>query len=111
MAEDLLRKLGLRVRELRTAHGLTQAALAERVGFRASYFSHIENGVKGATVETLAAIAAALGVTLSELFLDVDQPMPRDFDRLSTALSGQSPERQRLLLRILEDALRLSAEQ
>jgi transcriptional regulator with XRE-family HTH domain len=110
MSDDLLRKLGLRVRELRTARRLTQGALAERVGFRASYFSHIENGVKGATVETLAAVAAALGVTLSELFVGVDQPMPRDFDRLSTALAGQSPERQRLLLRILEDALRLGAE-
>lgn len=107
MPEDLLRKLGGRVRELRVSQGLTQGALAERVGFKASYFSHIENGVKGATVETLAAVAAALGVTLSELFLDVDQAMPRDFARLSTALAGQSPERQRLLLRILEDALRL----
>jgi transcriptional regulator with XRE-family HTH domain len=109
MTDDLLRKLGLRVRELRTARRLTQGALAEQVGFRASYFSHIENGVKGATIETLAAVAAALGVTLSELFLGVDQPIPPGFDRLASALAGQSAERQRILLRILEDALRLSA--
>ncbi len=110
MSNDLLAKLGLRVRELRTSRGLTQAALAAQVGFRASYFSHIENGVKGATVETLAAVAAALGITLSELFVGVDQPMPDDVDRLSTALAGQSPARQRILLRILADALRLAAE-
>jgi transcriptional regulator with XRE-family HTH domain len=110
MADDVLRKLGLRVRELRTLQGLTQEALAERVGFRASYFSQIENGTKGATIDTLAAIAAALGMTLSELFLDVDRPLPSEIDRLSTALAGQSPERQRTLLRILEEALRLSAQ-
>lgn len=110
MPQDVLRKLGQRVRELRTSRGLTQEALAERVGFRASYFSQIESGTKGATIDTLAAVAAALGVTLSELFLDVDQPLPDELDRLSTALAGQSPERQRTLLRILEEALRLGAQ-
>ena len=110
MPHDLLAKLGLRVRALRTLHGLTQEALAERVGFRASYVSQIESGAKGATLETLAAIAAALGMTLSELLLDVDQPLPDEFDRLSTALAGKSPERQRILLRILEEALRLGAQ-
>lgn len=110
MPQDVLRKLGLRVRELRTLHGLTQETLAERVGFRASYVSQIENGSKGATLETLAAIARALGMTLSELFLDVDQPLPNELARLSTALAGQSPERQRTLLRILEEALRLGAQ-
>jgi transcriptional regulator with XRE-family HTH domain len=110
MPDDLLAKLGIRVRELRTARGLTQAALAERAGFRSSYFSHLENGLKGASIETLAAIAAALGVTLSELFVGVDQPAPSDFDRLATALAGQSPARQRIVLGILADALRLAAE-
>ncbi len=110
MPHDVLHKLGLRVRALRTLHGLTQEALAERVGFRAAYVSQIENGAKGATLETLAGIAAALGMTLSELFLDVDQPLPEELDRLSAALAGQSPQRQRTLLRILEEALRLGAQ-
>jgi transcriptional regulator with XRE-family HTH domain len=110
MSHDVVHKLGLRVRALRTLHGLTQEALAERVGFQASYFSQIESGARRATLDTLAAIAAALGVTLSELFLDVDQPRPRELARLSTALAGQSPERQRTLLRILEEALRLSTQ-
>lgn len=109
MSDDLHAKLGLRIRELRTRHGLTQQQLAERVGFGASYFSQIESGAKGATLDTLAAVAATLGVTLSELFLEVDQPFPKDYDRLSTALAGQSPERQRILLRILEEALRLAS--
>ena len=108
MSDDLLRKLGLRVRELRTSHGLTQAALAARVGCQASYFSHIENGVKAATVEILAAVACALGITLSELFVGVDRPLPDDFDHLAAALAGQSPARQRLLLELLERAIRLA---
>ena len=108
--EELLRKLGARIRALRTLHDLTQQELADRVGCRASYCSLIENGAKGATLDTLAAIASAFDITLSELFLDVDQPIPKDFDRLAMALAGQSLERQRILLGILADALRLAAE-
>lgn len=110
MSNDVLGKLGQRIREIRTLRGMTQGELAERVGFRASYFSQIENGGKGATLDTLAAVAAALGMTLSELVLGVDQPVPRDFERLASALAGQSPARQRLLLGILESALQLTRE-
>jgi transcriptional regulator with XRE-family HTH domain len=110
MATDLLRKLGLRIREVRTEHGLTQGELAERVGFRSSYISQVENGGKGTTLDTLAAIAAVLGMTLSELMLGIDHPVPDGFERLSIALAGQSPARQQILLRILADALRLAGD-
>jgi transcriptional regulator with XRE-family HTH domain len=86
---------------------MTQQELADRIGFHASYFSGIENGLKAPTVETLAQIAGAFGITLSELFLGIDQPRPADFARLATALAGQSAERQQILLRILEHSLQL----
>ncbi|HWT92526.1 MAG TPA: helix-turn-helix transcriptional regulator [Solirubrobacteraceae bacterium] len=60
--------LGRAVRELRVARGLNQRELGERVGHnQRSYIGHVEQGRRNATYETLSAIAAALGVSLSEL--------------------------------------------
>jgi transcriptional regulator with XRE-family HTH domain len=89
---------------------MTQEQLAERAGITWHFVSGIERGVKGATVETLSAIAGALEVTLSELFLDVDQALPREFRRLSTALAGRSRDHQIVVLRIVEEALRLATK-
>lgn len=104
------RKLGARIKALRDARGLTQQELAEKVGFGLDYTSSIERGRKGATIATLAKFAAALGVTLSELFLGVDKPLPKEMKRLETALAGKSPDAQQKILRILADALNLAKE-
>lgn len=70
--------------------------------------SSLERARKGATTETLAKLAAALDVTLSELFVGVDRPLPREAKRFETALAGQSPETQRHIFRILAEALDLA---
>ena len=105
--QDLPGRLGRRIRELRGIHELTQEQLAERAGITFHYVSAIERGTKAPTVETVAALAEALGVTLSEIFLDVDRPAPKELKRISTALAGRPPEAQRTILRIVEEALRL----
>jgi transcriptional regulator with XRE-family HTH domain len=103
----LTRRLGSRVRDLRHARGLTQEQLAERAGIVPAYVSSIERAVAAATVETLAAIAAALDVTLSELFVSVDRPLPRELPRLESALAAQSSAAQRTVLELVAVALRL----
>lgn len=108
MAADVLSRLGARVRELREARKLTQEALGERAGCSWHYISSIERGRKGATTETLAALAAAMDITLSELFVGVDRPLPRDAKRLDTALAAKPPETQRRILRIVAEALELA---
>ena len=109
MVKELSRQLGLRVRHLREHKEMTQEDLATEAGITWHFVSSIERGIKTGKLETLAAIAAALDVTLSELFLDVDHPLPREFNRITTALAGRSPEEQRAVLRIVEDALHLAA--
>jgi len=86
---------------------MTQEDLAAKAGITWHFVSSIERGIKTGTLETLAALAAALDVTLSELFLEIDRPLPRELKRLTTALAGLSPEMQRAVLRIVEDALYL----
>ena len=58
----------IRLRELRTAKGLTQVQLAELCGMPQSTISRIESGsTTGVDFETLDRLAAALGVHPSEL--------------------------------------------
>jgi transcriptional regulator with XRE-family HTH domain len=55
------------VRSLRHAKGLTQAELAEAAGLGRPFLSRIENGHFSVTLETLGALAQALGTGPSTL--------------------------------------------
>jgi transcriptional regulator with XRE-family HTH domain len=67
---ELGKRIGQRIRELRTQRPerWTQEELAQRAHISVSFLSMIERGERVAHVETLAALAEALGVTLAELF-------------------------------------------
>jgi putative transcriptional regulator len=64
MAEGLSNSL----RELRAEHGLTQAALAERVGVSRKTINTIENGVFVPSTLLALRIARALGRPVEEIF-------------------------------------------
>jgi len=53
------------IREARRTRGLTQAALAARLGVSAAFVNKLEAGRTNATVGTLARVAAALDAELS----------------------------------------------
>ena len=81
---EIGKKLGRRIRDLRTQRvdRWTQEELAERAQISVSFLSMIERGERIPHVETLAAIAAALGVTLSELFAGTDREIADSPDLL-----------------------------
>jgi transcriptional regulator with XRE-family HTH domain len=68
MSEDVRRMVGRNVQRLRIAAGLSQAALAERMGVDRAYVSGLELGQRNPTVVTLWHIAEALGVRLQSFF-------------------------------------------
>jgi transcriptional regulator with XRE-family HTH domain len=68
--------MGERLREARTSRGLTLRKLAERTGLSAAMLCHIEKGQANPTVQSLAAIADALGCPPSGLFADAAGPVP-----------------------------------
>jgi transcriptional regulator with XRE-family HTH domain len=68
MSEDVRRMVGRNVKRLRTAAGLSQAALAERMGVDRAYVSGLELGQRNPTIVTLWHIAKALGVGLRSFF-------------------------------------------
>ncbi|MEZ0254117.1 MAG: helix-turn-helix domain-containing protein [Chthoniobacter sp.] len=69
----LLIALGKRLRFFREQRQLTQESLAERADLDPTYISGIERGVRNPSVLSLAPIAKALDVSLSEVFSGVDR--------------------------------------
>ncbi len=67
--KTIRRLFGQRVRELRLSKGLSQEELAFQAGMHRTYLGGIERGDRNPSLENIAAIAKALDVTLSELFL------------------------------------------
>lgn len=62
--------IGVRVRRLRKAKGLTQQALAELSEQEPSNISHIERGATKLSLPTLVSLANALNVTADQLLCD-----------------------------------------
>ena len=60
--------MGQRAAELRRARGLTQEALAEKLGMLAPNYARIEQGRQNVTLDTLVRVAKALAVPLADLF-------------------------------------------
>ena len=59
---------GRRVRELRKGRGFSQEELAHRAGMHYTYVGGIERGERNPALVNIGALAAALGVSLAELF-------------------------------------------
>lgn len=64
--------VGKQIKALRALKGWSQADLAERAGIHARRISQLENG-KSQHVENIKQVAAALGLTVSELFAQAEQ--------------------------------------
>lgn len=77
--------LGERIRALRERQQLTQADLARLSGLSRSQILLLERGERAPTIVTVASVARALGVSLSELLAPVAQanPGPDRADRLA----------------------------
>jgi transcriptional regulator with XRE-family HTH domain len=67
MTKDVLARFGLRVRDKRTALGLSQEDFAAKCNLDRTYISGIERGKRNVGLRNVEAIAKALGVTIAEL--------------------------------------------
>ena len=64
----VLLRLGLKIRSLREAQGLSQESVALGCGLDRSYFGGIERGEHNVAVVNLEKIAISLDVHLADLF-------------------------------------------
>jgi len=74
----LVRQVGARIAQLRKDQSVTQEQLAERVGAAPQTVRRIERGHSSPPLGRLLAIAAALGVTIHDLFdgVEIEVPAP-----------------------------------
>ena len=60
--------LKTRIKELRAAHGMDQARLAELVGVRRETIGRLENGQYNPSLKLAMDIAKVFGLTVEEIF-------------------------------------------
>ncbi len=65
--DDILIRLGTRVRHIRTQRGYTQEQLAEECDFDRTYISLIERGRRNPSFTNLMKLASGLDVSVSDL--------------------------------------------
>ena len=63
---------GNRIRELRCKIGLSQEKFALKIGMDRTYYASVENGKRNISIRNIKKIADGLGVSLSELFNNVE---------------------------------------
>jgi len=62
---------GNNLRKFREAHDYSQESFAEICGISRAYYGRIERGEHSATLDKCQKIATALGVHISELFVNL----------------------------------------
>ena len=68
MREDLLVRLGDRIRELRQKRGWTQTVMAKKIGLDRSFLADVERGKRNISILNLEIIAKGFKLSLSQLF-------------------------------------------
>jgi transcriptional regulator with XRE-family HTH domain len=67
MPDDLLIRLGDRIRKLRKNRGWTQVVMAEKIGLDRSFIADVERGKRNISILNLDIIAKGFKVSLSRL--------------------------------------------
>jgi transcriptional regulator with XRE-family HTH domain len=91
VGHDLQRIFGLNLRAARLRAGLTQEQLAEKAGSARTYVWAIEDARANLTLATAAAFANAIGTTVVNLLLPLDQSVAQD--DVPVAATGVAPTR------------------
>lgn len=66
---DIKQKVGLRIKELRAELKLSQEAVANKAEIERTFMTHVENGRRNVSIETLEKIViAGLDISFAEFF-------------------------------------------
>lgn len=102
-ADEQARQVGLRIRELREARGLSGKELAERAGITPQSLSRIEQGRHDVVFTTLQRILAAMGCSVRDLAPPTHRPVT--VAAVLKHLADVGLERDFLLTRLLPPGL------
>jgi transcriptional regulator with XRE-family HTH domain len=68
---DPKKLVGMRIRELRRAKGISQEALADEAGVHRTYMGSVERGERNISLDNIVRIAKALRAQPYELLKDI----------------------------------------
>lgn len=104
--------IGMRIRELRLKQGLSQSELGKKIGLTQKAITTYERETREPNIETIKALAKALGASVEALFGEGRKsepgPMPPRIAKNKRSLKAQqlfetlSPNEQRVLLKQIE---------
>lgn len=66
----ITRKIGERIKELRSRQGISQESLAHLADLDRTYMNSVENGKRNISIENIEKIAKALKVSVKDFFDD-----------------------------------------
>lgn len=72
MKKDILVRFGNRVRQERLKRKLSQEELADKAGVHRTYIGMVERAEKNITLKNIYKICEALGVSLKDIFNNLD---------------------------------------
>lgn len=104
--DDVHRRLGANVRELRVRRRLTQEALGERAALSHKFIGEVERGVSNPSIQSIAAIARALDTDIADLFGGAARPSGGAYEasRKHLAVVRDAQERLASALKDLQNA-------
>lgn len=103
--DDVHRRLGANVRDLRVRRRLTQETLGERAGLSYKFIGEVERGVTNPSIESVAAIAKALDADIADLFGGASRPAGAyEASRKHLTVVRDAQERLASALKDLQDA-------
>jgi transcriptional regulator with XRE-family HTH domain len=106
-------QVGERIRKTRKQEGLSIENFALRCDIHPSYVGHIERGMQNPTLSTLERISQGLGISMEDLFKDIDTPINVEnaaIRHLSQIISELSPEQTQQLLQIVDSVMAIKKE-
>ena len=84
--KHLMESLGAQVKALRQSLSITASEVAQTAGLSVAMLSKIENGQTAPSLATLQALAAALNVPITALFMKFDQKRDATFVKAGQGL-------------------------
>ncbi|MFQ7812985.1 MAG: helix-turn-helix domain-containing protein [Faecalibacterium prausnitzii] len=106
-------QVGERIRKTRKQEGLSIENFALRCDIHPSYVGHIEREMQNPTLSTLERISQGLGISMEDLFKDIDTPINVEnaaIRHLSQVISELSPEQTQQLLQIVDSVMAIKNE-
>ncbi|HBI64439.1 MAG TPA: XRE family transcriptional regulator [Clostridiales bacterium] len=73
MKNDLLVEFGQTVRKIRVTRNISQEKFADLCDLHRTYISDVELGKRNISLENIERMAKALGISLTELFREVER--------------------------------------